>query len=289
MKKIEFGISTWLYENASLEEAVERLGRAGFRVLELWGNTHLHPDRLGEINGKALKRLMRRFGMRAHSLHVPFKPEFDLAAPEANLRLLAVQGVAESMKFAAALRPGIIVAHPGNDRGPGADDPREYRDYCKRVAESLRRLAGMAARHSCVLAVENMPHGKPWNPEWIEKKYQFGWSLPQLRKLTSAIPNAGICLDVGHAHLSGIPIAQSSVVDKRIVSFHVHDNNAVSDFHYVPGKGTLDWKRFLSLFCRRKSWEGFIFEISGGENPDQTLDDLVRVRKQLALQAWRIL
>ncbi len=51
----------------------------------------------------------------------------------------------------------------------------------------------------------------------------------------------GVCLDLGHAHMTvGIPEAVS-VLGARIGSVHVHDNHAVRDEHLWPGDGNIDW------------------------------------------------
>ncbi|HEX8812803.1 MAG TPA: TIM barrel protein, partial [Terracidiphilus sp.] len=57
----------------------------------------------------------------------------------------------------------------------------------------------------------------------------------------------GICLDLGHAHAT-VGIAEAvSVLGKRIVSMHVHDNHGMRDEHLWPGDGTIDWSQTASL------------------------------------------
>lgn len=267
---VEFGVSTWLYETAPLEEAVEKIGRAGFHLLELWGNTHFHPDRLRDIGIKPLKQLLRHFRIKVYSLHVPFKG-FNLADRDTGARRLAVEAVIESIRCAAVFKPDVIIVHPGNDAG--TNDLRETREFREHLKESLGRLAKVAAQYSSRLAVENMIHGQPWNPDWVRRKHQFGWNLSQLRSIVKVIPGAGICLDTGHAVLNGTPL-QKAVSENRVISFHLHDNDGKDDQHLIPGKGCIDWHKFYSYFFRRKMKQGLIFEINGGDNPDRVLDGL---------------
>jgi len=56
----------------------------------------------------------------------------------------------------------------------------------------------------------------------------------------------GFCLDTGHALLLGKDIRNvMAMLGKRILAFHIHDNNGVSDQHVAPYMGILDWNRFM--------------------------------------------
>lgn len=55
------------------------------------------------------------------------------------------------------------------------------------------------------------------------------------------------CLDVGHALLVGKDIY--SVIRElgpRLETLHIHDNNGISDQHFFPFMGILDWDRFTA-------------------------------------------
>ncbi len=57
------------------------------------------------------------------------------------------------------------------------------------------------------------------------------------------LDTVGICLDVGHMNLPGMPgVARAfSLLAKRIVEVHLHDNRGERDEHCWPGDGTVDW------------------------------------------------
>ena len=56
------------------------------------------------------------------------------------------------------------------------------------------------------------------------------------------LPNVGVCLDLGHAHITvGMAEAVATLGD-RIGSVHVHDNHGLKDEHLWPGDGTIDWR-----------------------------------------------
>ena len=62
-------------------------------------------------------------------------------------------------------------------------------------------------------------------------------------------PRAGICLDVGHAHVaSEVPVETwIDALAPHLTHLHVHDNDGTCDAHAVPGDGTIG---FPALFDR---------------------------------------
>ena len=55
------------------------------------------------------------------------------------------------------------------------------------------------------------------------------------------LDNVGVCLDLGHAHITVGTAAAIATLGRRIASVHVHDNHGVKDEHLWPGDGTIDW------------------------------------------------
>jgi sugar phosphate isomerase/epimerase len=55
------------------------------------------------------------------------------------------------------------------------------------------------------------------------------------------LQSVGVCLDLGHAHISSGVSDAVTALGKRIVSVHVHDNHGIKDEHLWPGEGTIDW------------------------------------------------
>ena len=77
--------------------------------------------------------------------------------------------------------------------------------------------------------VENLL-SKPTTPEHLVEILQTG-HLNQI----------GVCLDLGHAHITvGVPAAIATL-SGRIVQVHAHDNHGMKDEHLWPGDGAIDW------------------------------------------------
>ena len=59
-------------------------------------------------------------------------------------------------------------------------------------------------------------------------------------------PTMKMCLDTGHAAVYGDSPADAvrAIGKEYLATLHVHDNNGVSDFHWRPGEGVIDWADF---------------------------------------------
>ena len=109
-------------------------------------------------------------------------------------------------------------------------------------AENFIAVAKHAAQYNMNIAVENMPW--PW---------PNGTDPAQIRRLIDLIdePNVGICLDSGHAHLSGYNVADAvRTIGSKLCTTHFHDNVGAKDqpagkphrdMHTSVGLGTINW------------------------------------------------
>jgi sugar phosphate isomerase/epimerase len=79
------------------------------------------------------------------------------------------------------------------------------------------------------LLVENLT-SEPTTPEHLVMILQMGH-----------LDNVGVCLDVGHAHITVGVAGAIATLGTRIASVHVHDNHGLKDEHLWPGDGSIDW------------------------------------------------
>jgi sugar phosphate isomerase/epimerase len=77
------------------------------------------------------------------------------------------------------------------------------------------------------------------------------------------------CLDVGHANINeGIPAA-FGIMQDRIRSTHIHDNDGKNDTHSFPlvDEGTIDWKATMDLLRTRTNQFPLVLELR--ETPER--------------------
>lgn len=135
-------------------------------------------------------------------------------------------------------------------------------------ARSLAALANRAERLEVTIAIENLAPVYP-GPELLSA------SPLSLRGLAHRIGSEriGICLDLGHAHITS-DLRRTSLerliepVLDAVVLFHAHDNFGARwrstgaergvdplrlDLHLPPGRGTLPWSRIAPLIARPRA------------------------------------
>ena len=127
------------------------------------------------------------------------------------------------------------------------------------VSDALEELLPEAEKAGITMCLENI---------W------FSGCMPDVLltlKKRFPTPNLAFCYDSGHAHIissaakvqeggwaradwkrSGYkePLWEDDALEKMLpflVNCHLHDNNGLSDEHSIPGKGTIDWKKIISL------------------------------------------
>ena len=78
----------------------------------------------------------------------------------------------------------------------------------------------------------------------------------------------GVCFDVGHAHLTSTVHQAFGVLESRIRSTHVHDNNRDKDAHLWPGEGNIDWDQTMQSLRGATHQPALLLEIEGAEGMD---------------------
>jgi sugar phosphate isomerase/epimerase len=87
----------------------------------------------------------------------------------------------------------------------------------------------------------------------------------------------GVCLDLGHAHLTvGVPEAIATLTG-RISLVHAHDNHGLKDEHLWPGDGNIEWPATVAALNALETPPPTVLEINS-KLPDEfsTLPERIR-------------
>jgi sugar phosphate isomerase/epimerase len=114
---------------------------------------------------------------------------------------------------------------------------------------ALEHLGAFASPLGVRLLVENLL-SDPTTPEHLLEILELG----HLR-------NVGICLDLGHAHLTVGVAAAIATVGPRVVSVHVHDNHGIKDEHLWPGDGEIPWPATVAALKALPGKPAIVLEI----------------------------
>jgi sugar phosphate isomerase/epimerase len=195
-----------------------------------------------EAHATALRDVLRLTGLRL-VLHAP--DDLLAGTPEHDRQLDG------ALTYAWVAGSELLVYH-------GARIPIAARSARDRLSDeecSLRRALRRAARLGVKLAVENLAPVYP-GPEQVCHDPSAVAGL--VVRLDSE--HAGMCLDIGHAHIAA-QLAGCELVElvdpvlERVILFHVHDNLGARtgvpsrggieplrlDLHLPPGAGTVPW------------------------------------------------
>ncbi len=175
-------------------------------------------------------------------------------------------GLRREIEFAERVGATALILHP---ECLGLTCPENRLDV-----PEIRRIAGYAADRGVRLALENMRDSI--------------WLLDRVLEEIGDDPetsNLGVCIDTGHAHLSGDAGREpvENYLERyagSLIHVHLHDNRGDADDHLIPGDGTIDWSRTLNAMARIGFEGTAVLEIH--PRPDDTVASAVE-------QGWTML
>lgn len=262
------GLSTGCFYDRPILDCLEAIRDAGFSILEICSS----PTHLDYHDTPACEQVadrLRRLDLEPVSFHAPFAPDLDITSLDAAARRRACDEIFCAADAAAALGARFFVLHPGPETG---EIPRSERlERMEHAAQALDQIAEHCRQLRLSLVLENMlPH------LFAGPVRDLLWLLGALRST-----DVGICLDTGHAYLSGDLGGVAHKLSGHLWMIHANDNRGEFDDHLPPGEGDIDWNELL----RRLAGEGFhgtfILEIAGGRDTSEMLHGAQSARSYL--------
>ena len=244
------GFSTGCFYNTPIFDCLEAVKAAGFSMVEVC-SFPAHLDYHDTASVKKAAAEMESLHLEAYSMHAPFADHIDITALDSAEREQAAEELMRATEAAHLLGVRYLVLHPGPER---SDLPSEERlQRMQNAVIVLNQVAGRCQELGIELILENMlPH-------------LFSGNVCDLLWLLGAMNTSrvGVCLDTGHAFLSGDFDNVVQKLSRHLWMIHASDNNGSWDDHLPPGQGKVPWMSF----CRRLDQIGFrgavILELSG--------------------------
>jgi sugar phosphate isomerase/epimerase len=271
------GISTGCFCDTPLVDVLEPIRASGFHQLEICSL----PSHLDFRDRDACERAARRIdelGLEPYSFHAPFADAIDITAPDAGRREHACTEIGRALEAAARLGTHYFVLHPGPE---SSDLPRGERlERMENAAASLDRVAGRCRELGMRLVLENMlPH-------------LFSGHVRELLWLLGALAatDVGVCLDTGHAFLSGDLGSVAHKLSGHLWMVHASDTRGTYDDHLPPGDGVVPWDALMRQLHATNFDGAFVLEIASGGPVEEVLARARRGRSHLrrAAHAFKI-
>jgi sugar phosphate isomerase/epimerase len=226
-------LSTHLFLNQRLHPGLlELAARSGAQGVEIFA-ARQHFDYSSREHIAELGSWFRSNSLKPFSMHAPMFPDREMGragAPAVNLlhpekarRIDAMDEIKRALECAEVIPFSNLILHLGERTDGWSQRSIEY------AINALEHLGAFAHPLGVRLLVENLT-SEPTTPEHLITILDLGH-----------LNNVGICLDLGHAHITVGVGAAIATLGGRIASVHVHDNHAVKDEHLWPGDGNIDW------------------------------------------------
>jgi sugar phosphate isomerase/epimerase len=226
-------LSTHLFLNQRLHPGLLELAvRTGSQAVEIFA-ARQHFDYANREHVAELAAWFRSNPLEPWSMHAPLYPDREMGRagapainvlhPEKARRIQAMDEIKRALETAESIPLRNLVMHLGERSDEWSPRTIEY------ALNALDHLGAFARPLGVRLLVENLL-SDPTSPEHLVHILEVGH-----------LDSVGVCLDLGHAHITvGIPDAIATL-SSRIASVHAHDNHGHKDEHLWPGDGSIDW------------------------------------------------
>jgi len=247
-------LSTHLFLKQRLHAGLLDLAaRSGAEAVEIFA-ARQHFDYTSREHVSELAAWFRSNPVQPWSMHAPLFPDREMGragAPAVNLlhpekarRIDAMDEIKRALEAADSIPFQNLILHLGEQADSWSPRSLEH------ALTALEHLGAFARPMGVRLLAENLT-SESTSPERLMEILQIGH-----------LDNVGVCLDLGHAHLTVGVAAAIATAGNRIGSVHVHDNHGVKDEHLWPGAGTIDWPATVQALKALAAPPATVLEIS---------------------------
>lgn len=264
---MKFGASSWPFQwEPPYEDCIKRVAGCGFKAIELIGwNADFLKDYYTAAKVKELRACLDSEGLEiSQFVHSPR----ELSHPDKAKRQASVDQWKRAVDVGAGLGAKLInmvASHPfamrdtfeypritvkplvqtyaTKDTPVGADWDQNYADY----VEALKACTEACAAADTTLTIEPHPG-------------RYLANMDGALRLIDHVnhPNFGINFDPSHTFPCGdFPNITVYRLNRHIKHLHVSDNDGVTNVHWRPGMGKIDWKAML-VALKEVGYDGVI-------------------------------
>lgn len=267
-------LSTHLFVNHRLTVALlDRIMRAGIPSVEIFcARQHLNWRNRSQV--AELAHWFRDSALTLHSLHAPMYTDeiwgrsgpqsyINITEPVKSRRIEMVDEIRRTLEIAESIPCRYLVQHIG----------AAGEEWSERKVETaftaLEEIVLFARQRGVEVLLENIPNEL---------------STPERLMTFEAMTHMGLnfVFDTGHANMNeGGVEAAFEVMQERIRSTHLHDNDGTEDNHLFPMAegGTIDWRATMALLRGRDL--PLVLELREVPGMDRPLEKVMEVFERL--------
>jgi sugar phosphate isomerase/epimerase len=215
------------------------------------------------------RNMLLSTGKNARSYHMPMSTIDDFSSYDEAAREKAFSRFYANLAEAEFFGVKFIVLHPSLGMHERDDRSRKI----KQLRCSMKKMENVLKKKKLKLALENLQNNC------------LGNSLEELLQILEGFDTAtfGVCLDINHLNENFKKIPDIvRTLNSQLFTIHLSDYNGISECHWIPGKGVIDWQELINTLNEVKYRGPFNYEISY----DATLCLLERIKVVERNFAW---
>lgn len=248
---MRFGASIWPWKwDPPYADAIRRIGRAGFRAVELIAWDEESAD--SYYTPAEVRRLRDVLDSEGMLLSQYVVKTAALSSPDPAARAHAVDVFRRGVDKTVELGGGIVntvVHYPFALDMPALSDRPHVQTFGRRLPAGLDWQRNwndyVAALSACADAAEDAGIRYSLEPH----PFRYGASTEGLLRILEAVdsPALGVNLDPSHLFAVGdLPNVAVQRLGKRVFHCHLSDNDGETNAHWRPGMGKIDWLDLLT-------------------------------------------
>lgn len=230
---MQLTLSTGLLKSGFLPLLLPAVRQAG------WKNIEITDEGLyDEAIIKNIRKIASDLGLKIPNWHLTQTSPFNESC---NLKREWIEDIELSIEKGAAIGAVNHVLHWHNRFNDRRNDCL-WGDVVNGLVEYARRL-------NVRLLMETVPH-KASNERYVPASeiIEFVVKYPP--------EQLSVCLDINHSNLQEHLDDVISLLEKRLISIHVSDNDGISEKHWLPGQGIINFPSLLKSL-RESGFKGF--------------------------------
>jgi sugar phosphate isomerase/epimerase len=230
-------VSTHVFLRQRLHPGLlDALVKGGAQAIELFA-ARQHFDYTSRPHVKEIALWFSANPVEPFSMHMPMfgdtemgrtgAPAVNVVHPDKSRRIDAMDEVKRALESAEEMPLRYLILHLGEREDSWSSRTLEH------AMTAIEHLQAFARPLGVKLLLEN-----------LQNEVTQAANLLEIVRI-GHFKDVGVCLDLGHAHISPGIAATIKELKPLIRSAHIHDNHGQKDEHLWPGEGTIPWNESM--------------------------------------------
>jgi len=252
----------------TIAHAIRRIAELGIRSVDLWFYTESQlTNFLAPVNLRKVNDACKSYSAKIDHIYIGFlhprifgSVQGELDEPWSGIGRLASNTNTTTIEI---LSPPVSLDTLWGDGSMGNRvNPTSWNKVWERYVSSMKEHAKFAQRNGLMLSIESRPSELLSNTD-------------ALLRLIEAVDsdNIGGVIDISHLHMVREIIPLSILkLGKRMFCVHLSDNDGITDWHWSPGQGKVDWEPVFEAL-KYSGYDGVLSLDIAGIDVEQELSE----------------